>query len=394
MDLTPVQSAIREAGLDGWLFCDFHNRDALAYRILGLDIATFTSRRWFYLVPATGAPVRLVSRVESSRLDALPGEKRLYLSWGDLAEALRALVGGGRVAMQWSPDDAIPSVSTVDAGLVDLVRAAGATVVSSADLVQAFEAVIDEAGYRSHMDAGRRVHAIKDEAFARIHDALESGRDLTEYDVQQFIVQRFDEAGLACDGEWPIVGVNDHPADPHFQPTPENARVLRRGDTFLIDLWARDKAPGSIWHDITWCGFAGTEPPVEYVRIFNVVRDARDAAVAFARQRFEAGLPCAGWEVDDACRAVVRAAGYGDFFIHRTGHSIGTTVHGNSVNIDNLETRDLRRLAPGVCFSVEPGIYLPGRMAVRSEIDVFVTHDGRVEVTGPGPVRRLGASFN
>ncbi len=383
MDLDKLQSAVRDAGLDGWLFCDFHNRDALAYRILGMDFGKFTSRRWFYLVPAAGDPVRLVSRVEPSRLDALPGEKRLYLSWGDLQGALKILVGGRRVAMQWSPDDAIPYVSTVDGGMIDLVRSAGATVVSSADLVQVFEAVIDEAGYRSHLDAGTRVHAIKDEAFALIRDALASGREVTEYDVQQFIVRRFDESGMTCHREWPIVGVNDHPADPHFEPTPQNARVIRRGDTILIDLWAVDKAPGSIWHDITWCGYAGTEPPEKYVRIFNVVRDARDAAVDFARKRFAEGTGCAGWEVDDACRAVVKAAGFGDFFIHRTGHSIGTAVHGNGVNIDNLETRDLRRLVPGICFSVEPGIYLPGEMAVRSEIDVFVTHDGQVEVTGP-----------
>jgi Xaa-Pro aminopeptidase len=348
-----------------------------------MDLGKFTSRRWFYLVPALGDPVRLVSRVEPSRLDDLPGEKRLYLSWGDLQASLTALVKGLRIAMQWSPDDAIPYVSTVDGGMIDLVRSAGATVVSSADLVQVFEAVIDESGYQSHLDAGRRVHSIKDEAFALIHEALESGRDVNEFDVQQFIVRRFDEAGMTCHREWPIVGVNDHPADPHFEPTPQNARVIRRGDTILIDLWACDKAPGSIWHDITWCGYAGTTPPAKYLEIFNVVRDARDAAVAFAQARFASGQGCAGWEVDDACRAVVKAAGYGEFFIHRTGHSIGTAVHGNGVNIDNLETRDLRRLVPGICFSVEPGIYLPGQMAVRSEVDVFVRHDGVVEVTGP-----------
>ncbi|MBM4394689.1 MAG: M24 family metallopeptidase [Deltaproteobacteria bacterium] len=383
MNLDAIQQAIRDAGLDGWLFCDFHNRDALGYRILGLDFAKFTSRRWFYLIPGVGDPVRLVSRVEPARLDALPGQKRFYLSWRELADELARLVGGRTVAMQYSPDDAIPYVSLVDAGLVDLVRGAGATVASSADLVQQFEAVIDEAGYRSHLEAGERIVRIKDEAFAMIRDALAGGREVTEYDVQRFILRRYVEEGLDCMGEEPIVGVNDHPSDPHFQPTPENCRVIKRGDTILIDLWAKLAAPGAIFFDITWCGFAGTEPPAEYVRIFEVVRDARDAAVAFARQRFEAGLPCAGWEVDEACRAVVRGAGYGDQFIHRTGHSIGVQVHGNGVNIDNLETRDLRRLVPGICFSVEPGIYLPGRMAVRSEIDVFVRPGGTVEVTGP-----------
>jgi Xaa-Pro aminopeptidase len=383
MNLEAIQQAVREAGLDGWLFHDFHNRDQLGYRILGIDGAKFTSRRWFYLVPATGEPVRLVSRVEPARLDALPGEKRLYLSWRELAASLAALVGGKRVAMQYSPDDAIPYVSIVDGGVIDLVRAAGATVASSADLVQAFEAVIDDAGYASHVEAGHRVHKVKDEAFALIGDALRTGKALTEYEVQQFILRRFAEEGLDCMGENPIVGVNDHPSDPHFEPTPANARVIARGDTILIDLWAKLATPGSIFYDITWCGYAGDTPPAEYARIFGVVRDARDAAIAFARDAFADGRGCAGWEVDDACRAVVIAAGYGDFFIHRTGHSIGIQVHGNGVNIDNLETRDLRRLVPGICFSVEPGIYLPGRMAVRSEVDVFVREGGEVVVTGP-----------
>jgi Xaa-Pro aminopeptidase len=383
MNLAAIQSAIRAADLDGWLFCDFHNRDAVAYRILGLDFAKFTSRRWFYLVPASGEPVRLVSRVEPARLDSLPGEKRFYLSWRDLADGLAALVKGRRVAMQYSPDDAIPYVSLVDAGMLDLVRSAGAEVASSADLVQAFEAVIDDDGFETHMEAGRRIHAIKDEAFALIGTALSSGQSLTEYDVQRFILRRYLDNGLDCMGENPIVGVNDHPADPHFEPTPENCRVIARGDTILIDLWAKLARPGAIFHDITWCGFAGDSPPDEYARIFAVVRRARDAAVSFARDRFAAGSDCAGFEVDDACRRVVADAGYGDRFIHRTGHSIGVQVHGNGVNIDNLETRDLRRLVPGICFSVEPGIYLPGRMAVRTEIDVFVRQGGEVVVTGP-----------
>jgi Xaa-Pro aminopeptidase len=383
MDLQALQQAVCEAGLDGWLFCDFHNRDALAYRILGLDLKKFTSRRWFYLVPAHGEPVRLVSRVEPTRLDSLPGEKRFYLSWRELADGLKAMVDGRRIAMQYSPDDAIPYVSLVDGGMIDLVRNAGAEIVSSADLIQTFEAVLDEDAYASHLDAGEAIHRIKDEAFALIRDALTEGRDLTEYEVQRFILRRFDEEGLDCMGELPIVGVNDHPSDPHFEPTPGNCRVIRRGDTILIDLWAKRTTPGAIFYDITWCGYAGTTPPEKYVRMFEVVRDARDAAVDFVRDRFSRGLPCHGWEVDDACRAVVRDAGFGDYFIHRTGHSIGIQVHGNGVNIDNLETRDLRRLVPGICFSVEPGIYLPGEMAVRSEIDVFIRASGEVVVTGP-----------
>lgn len=383
MNLERLQQAVGDAGLDGWLFCDFHNRDPIAYRILGMEFGKFTSRRWFYLVPARGEPVRLVSRVEPSRLDDLPGEKRFYLSWQELEARLRELVGGQRVAMQYSPGDAIPYVATVDAGLVELVRAAGADIASSAELVQAFEAVIDEAGYQSHLEAGRRIHAIKDQAFDLVRQALATGRELTEYEVQRFILRRFDEEDLDCMGEVPIVGVNDHPSDPHFEPTAENCRVIRRGDTILIDLWAKLRQPDAIFYDITWCGYAGEEPPARYAEIFRVVMAARDAAVDFVRDRFARGVEVAGWEVDDACRAVVKAAGWGDHFIHRTGHSIGVVVHANGANIDNLETRDLRRLVPGVCFSVEPGIYLAGEMAVRTEIDVFVRLDGTVEVTGP-----------
>ncbi|HNZ02588.1 MAG TPA: M24 family metallopeptidase [Myxococcota bacterium] len=383
MDIRKLQKAVGEAGFDGWLFCDFNNRDAIAYRILGLDFEKFTSRRWFYLVPSSGEPIRLVSKVEPSRLDSLPGEKRTYLSWRDLADELERMLRGKNVAMQYSPEDAIPYVSLVDAGMIDLVRAAGARIGSSADLVQVFEAVIDDAGYQTHVEAGRLIHAIKDEAFALIGDSVKNGKGLTEYDVQRFIIRRFEEQGLDCMGEFPIVGVNGHPSDPHFEPTPDNTVVIREGDTVLIDLWAKLARPGAIFYDITWVGFVGTNPPDEYLKIFTVVRDARKAAVEFVRERFARHQQCFGYEVDDACRSVVQAAGFGEFFIHRTGHSIGVNVHGNGVNIDNLETRDLRRLVPGICFSVEPGIYLPGRMAVRSEIDVFIRQDGSVEVSGP-----------
>lgn len=383
MELDKIQSAIREAGLDGWLFYDFHNRDPIAYRILGLDFGKFTSRRWFYFIPAHGEPVRLVSRVEPSRLDALPGEKRFYLSWKELTESLKEILNGRRVAMQYSPQGAIPYVSLVDGGTLDMVRTAGADVVSSADLVQRFEAINDEDGYESHVEAGRRIHRIKDEAFSLIHEALSSGTTLTELDVQRFILRRFLDLELDCLGENPIVGINDHPCDPHFEPTPENSRVISRGDTILIDLWAKLARPQAIFYDITWCGYAGDNPPEEYARIFDIVCRARDAAIEFLKERFSAGMECSGYEVDDVCRKVVSDAGYGQYFIHRTGHSIGVQVHGNGVNMDNLETCDLRKIVPGICFSIEPGIYLPGRMAVRTEVNVFIRPQGEVEVTGP-----------
>jgi Xaa-Pro aminopeptidase len=383
MDVKAIQAALVEKGVDGWLLCDFHNRDHLAYRVLGLDFAKGTSRRWFYYIPAKGEPIRLVSAVEPARLDALPGEKRAYRAWGELHGALKKLLGPSKkIAMQYSPMNNIPYVSIVDGGTSDIIRSLGYEIVSSADLVQQFEAIIDRKGYESHLRAGDAIQRIKNEAFAEIGKALAKGRTLTEYELARFILKRFEEEGLTCANESPIVGINDHPADPHFEPKEAGSHAFKKGDCFLIDLWAKFKEPGSIYYDITWCGFVGDEPPEKYLEIFHVVRDARIAAVNFVRKRFAAKEPCFGWEVDDACRAVVVDAGYGDFFVHRTGHSIGEEVHGNGVNIDNLETKDERRLVPGICFSVEPGIYLPGEMAARSEIDCFITLDGEVVVHG------------
>ena len=384
MQLDRIQDALRQAGLDGWLFCDFHHRDLMAYRILGLDSAGMTTRRWFYFVPSRGEPTKLAHRVEPGKLETLPGRQEHYLSWRELHEKLHQTLGkSGRIAMQYSPLNAIPYVSVVDAGTVELVRSFGHEVVSSADLVQTFEAVSDSSGFASHVEAGQLVQAIKDEAFAMMDDALRAGRSLTEYDVKEFILGRFEEEGLTSDGASPIVGFNDHPADPHFEPTKENAYTLHHGDTVLVDLWAHRKEPAGIYYDITWCGFAGQEPPSLYSEIFRVVRDGRDAAVEFIRRRLTENRPLHGWEVDEVCRRVVNEAGYGEQFLHRTGHSIGTSVHGNGVNIDNLETRDERRIVPGVCFSIEPGIYLKSQMAVRSEINVFVTEGGKAEVSGP-----------
>ncbi len=383
MDLAAIQEALRNAGVDGWLFCDFHHRDLMAYRILGLDTSGMTTRRWFYFVPASGEPLKLSHRVEPRKLDPLPGRQEYFLGWRELHERLRTILGKpGRIAMQYSPLNNIPYVSVVDAGTVELVRSFGHEVVTSADFVQAFEAVTGEEGLRSHRSAGDEVLRIKDEAFAAMDRALRRSEAITEFDVREFILKRFEEEELTSDGDSPIVGFNDHPADPHFEPTRANAYTLKRGDTILVDLWARENRAGAIYYDITWCGFAGAEPPAEYARIFRIVRDGRDAALRFVRERLARNESCHGFEVDDACRSVVAEAGYADRFLHRTGHSIGTSVHGNGVNIDNLETRDERRIVPGVCFSIEPGIYLDGRMAVRSEIDVYVTAGGAAEVHG------------
>jgi Xaa-Pro dipeptidase len=382
MEIERIQEALRERRIGGWLFCDFHARDHLAYRILGLDPTKMTTRRWFYFIPAKGEPRRLVHSVEKGRLDSLPGSKQVYLPWEQLHASLKKMLGRPKkIAMQYSPKNNIPYVSLVDAGIVELVRSFGHKVVTSADLVQIFEATIGEEGYRLHKEAGVLVDQIRSEAFGQIRNAIATENELTEYDLQQFIMRRFKESGLITDDP-PIVGTNDHPADPHFEPAPSNTRAFRRGDTVLIDLWAKKDVPGSIFYDITWVGFIGETPCSKYAEIFNVVRSARDAAIDFMESRFSKGEKCYGWQVDDACRNVVKKAGYGRFFVHRTGHSIGEEVHGNGVNIDNLETRDERQLMPGCCFSIEPGIYLEGEMAARTEVNVFIKHDGQAEVTG------------
>jgi Xaa-Pro aminopeptidase len=369
--------------LDGWLFCDHHRRDPMAYRILGLPEHGMATRRWFYFIPAAGEPVKLAHRVEPKALSALPGRQEHYLAWTELHQKLKSMVGGAKsIAMQYSPENNIPYIGLVDAGTVELIRSFGPVVATSADLVQQFEATFGDEGLRSHTWAGERVNRIKNETFAAMAKALSSGAAVTEYEFKEQIVRRFKEEGVTSDGDSPIVGFNDHPADPHFEPTREGAYTLKKGDTILLDLWARRVEPTGIYYDITWCAFAGTSPPAKYVEIFGVARDARDAAVAFVSKRLDAGSPVHGYEVDDACRKVVEGAGYGAYFLHRTGHSIGTTVHGNGANIDNLETKDERLIVPGTCFSVEPGIYLEGSMAVRTEVDVFVTTAGKAEVIG------------
>lgn len=383
MDLGKIQSELKKANVDGWLFYDFHNRDLLAYRILGMDETGMTTRRWFYYIPTEGEPTRLAHSVEKTKLDSLPGKKLVYLPWEQQHALLKEILGPPKkIAMQYSPMNNIPYVSMVDGGTLELIRSFGHEVVSSADLVQMFESVIDEEGYKSHLEAGVLVHKIKDDAFEEIGKAVRNNTGTTEYDIAKFIDDRFKSDGLITQDTM-IVGTNEHPADPHFEPTPENARKFKEGDTVLIDLWAKLDRSKAIFYDITWCGFIGTNPPPKYVEIWKTVVKARKTAVQFIRDKFAKGETCFGCEVDDACRSVVKDAGYGDYFVHRTGHSIGEEVHGNGVNIDNLETKEERQLVPGICFSIEPGIYLEKeKMAARTEIDVFITLDGEVIVAG------------
>ncbi len=382
MDVSAIQQVLRAEGIDGWLLTDFRNRDYLAYRLLGLNFEKMSSRRWYYYIPARGDPKKIVSAVERQRLDSLPGKVIIYLSWKEQHAAIRKALGARKkIAMQYSPRNNVPYVSLVDGGMIELLRSLGYRIVSSADLISRFVSVISEEGYRTHREAAESMDRIMEEAFAMIRAGVAGGSGVTELDVQSFIMKRFGEENLET-YDPPMVGVNDHPADPHFDLTPENSRAFQKGDTVLIDMWAKKKVPGAIYYDITWVGYVGERPPARYVEIFRAVRDARDAAVKFVVEKFARKQPCYGWQVDDVCRNVIKKRGYGKAFIHRTGHSITEETHGNGVNIDNLETKDERALLPGCCFSIEPGIYLAGTMAARTEINMFIRHDGTPEVTG------------
>lgn len=374
-----IQQAIQnDPGLDGWLFYDFRHLDPIAYRVLLLDPSVHVTRRWYYWIPAHGTPVKLQHRIEPHVLDGLPGEAWPYVSWREQQAALASfLQSTKRIAMQYSPMNAIPYLSRVDAGTIDLVRSLGVEVVTSADLVQQFEAVWDEAQLASHRAAAEGLRAIVDEAFAFVGTSLAAHCGLTEYGLQQFILSRMQARDLVTASP-PIAAVNAHSADPHYGPVSEGSASIRQGDLVLIDLWAKQPGPRAVYADITWTGFVGRPVPARHQDVFQIVRRARDAAVTFVQCRVRAGTFPYGWEVDDICRQVIQDAGYGKYFLHRTGHSIGEEVHGNGANIDNLETQDGRRLLPDTCFSIEPGIYLPEAFGIRSEVDVCLSHTDAV----------------
>jgi Xaa-Pro aminopeptidase len=383
--IAEIQRTLRDAGLDGWLFYDFRQSDPLAYRILKLDPNQFSTRRWFYFVPAEGEPTRINHAIEQGKLDLLPGRRLIYSSWQKLNENLRdalSTASGHRIAMQYSPENSIPYISRVDAGTIELVRSLGAQPVTSADLVQLFEAVWTKEQYDSHVVAANNIHQIIQEAFAEVGRRIGADEPVNEYDIQQFMVRRFEEENMTCNDDHPIVSINANAASPHYQPNAERHSPIKRGDFLLLDVWAKLKTPGAVYADQTWTGFVGSEPTDEHVKVFTIVRDARDAAIEFVRESVKAGREIKGAEVDDVSRGVIERAGYGQYFTHRTGHSIGEEVHGNGAHIDNLETRDSRKIIPRTCFSIEPGIYLPGNFGVRSEIDLYVGDGGEIEVTG------------
>lgn len=382
MNLADIQYALSLDGLDGWLFYDFRQSNPLAYQILGLDSQAFYSRRWFYFVPVQGTPTALVSAVEAHVLRDLPGQHLIFHTWREMREHLFSLLTGHtRVAMEYSPMNAIPYIARVDAGTIELVRTYGIEVVSSANISQRFIAQLSPEQRESHCEAGRRLIAAKDLLFEQLGKDLRQGRSLDEHGVQQRFAALIREQGLVLT-EDPLIAVNGHASNPHYSPHAESSSPIRRGDLVLFDFWAHMPGPDAIFADYTWMGFAGTheEIPTRQREVFELVRQARDAGIVFIRQRLSVGETVQGGEVDDVVRKVITDGGYGQFFVHRTGHSIGTSDHGNGANLDNYETQDERRLLPNTCCSVEPGIYLP-EFGVRSEVNLLV-HERDVEVTG------------
>jgi Xaa-Pro aminopeptidase len=384
-DLAAVQAAIREQQLDGWLLYDFRGLNVLAQRVVGLDEKRL-SRRWFYFVPATGEPRKLAHAIEPAALDALPGTKTIYRRWQELEAGVgKLLAGAKRVAMEYSPRNGNPYISRVDAGTLELVRSFGAEVVPSGDLIQQFEATWDSDQEQSHFAAAKLTDAAYGVAWNFIADQVRKSGQVMELDVQKRILDHFTANGMTTYSP-PIVGCGPHSGDPHFENTAANNAPIRKGDFVLIDLWAKFDKPRAVYSDLTRVGYVGDSVPEKYTKVFEVVAAARDAAIERVKKAFSAGEPLMGYQVDDACRAMIDAAGYGDHFTHRTGHNIGQEVHGNGAHMDGLETREDRRVLPRTCFSIEPGIYLP-EFGVRSEVNVYVDAAGGVHVTG-GEVQR------
>ena len=380
MKLQEIQSALRERRFDAWLFYDHHHRDPIAYKVLGLPEHLMVTRRWFYVVPAEGEPCKLVHRIEAGHLDSLPGGKRLYSAWQELQGSLQTMLAPYRnIAMQYSPNNQIPYIGLVDAGTVELVRSFGKNILSAADLVSRFEAVLTEGQIASHYAARDAVDQVTAAAFQEIGRRVRDG-GTNEFEIMQWIKQALEREELDTGGEFPIVGVNANSGNPHYEPSAEGSSPIREGDFVLLDIWGKKKSSQACFYDITWTGFVGRSPSERHVEIFNIVRDARQVGVQTVQAAFAAGEKICGWQVDKAVRDFISNKGFGEYFVHRTGHNISASLHGNGANLDNLETKDEREILPSTCFSVEPGIYLP-EFGVRSEINML-TGKNKAEVTG------------
>ncbi len=381
-----VQESLAEADLDGWLLTCFQRNDPVALELLGLSHLSLITRRCYYLIPRQGEPRKLVHGLEPAMLNHLPGSKTTYTRWQEHSRQLAALVGNtNRLAVHYSPNNEIPTISRMDAGTAEFLRAQGAELISAADLAQRFAATWSEEQLSGHRRACTHLHEIAQEAFKRVGSALRSGDAINEYSLQRFILESFERLGLHTESD-PIIGVNEHSADPHYQPGPEGSSPIEKDDFLLVDLWAKELADNSVYADITWCGVCAAAPTDHQQEVFGVAMAARDAGIELVQSRYPE-QPVCGYEVDDVVRNVIEQAGYGEYFIHRTGHSIHTEDHGPGANIDNFETHDTRQLLPMTGFSIEPGIYLTGDFGVRTEINIALA--GTAEVTGGEPQREL-----
>jgi len=380
LPIAAVQRALKDEGFDAWLLYDFHGSNPIATRVAGLDrTGKMATRRWYYVIPASGEPRGLVHAIERHNLDELPGVKRPYSGRQQLDTGLKELLDGlKRVAMEYSPGNNIPYLSRVDAGTIEAVRQLGIDVVSSGDLVQRFEAVWSDAVYQTHVAASDRLYQVKDRAFELIRDRVRARAALNEHEVQQRMVGWFEELGLKP--ELPNVSAQENAGNPHYMPPETGSRSIGPNELVLLDLWGKLRSPGAVFADITWVGYTGAAVPDEYARAFAAARDGRDAAIELVRSSTADGGDLRGWQVDRACRDVIDRAGFGALFIHRTGHSLGEEVHGNGVHMDDYETKDDRRLIPGTGFTIEPGVYTE-RFGVRTEINMFVG-EREARVTG------------
>jgi Xaa-Pro aminopeptidase len=390
LDIAAVQAALREDGLDGWLLYDFHGSNPIARALAGVNGGKMTTRRWFYLVPASGQPRALVHAIEPHTLDGLPGETHVYAGREALADGLDKLTAGlRRVAMEYSPENAIPYLGRVDAGTIETIRRRGVDVVSSGDLVQRFVASWDGAALATHLSASESLYRIKDRAFTAIGDRVARGIATTEYEIQQLMVGWFEEEGLVTDAP-PVVAAMANAGNPHYMPPAIGSRTIGADELVLLDLWGKRGTAGAVFADITWVGFTGTRVPREFADAFDAIARARDAAVALVETSAREGRDLRGWQVDREARRVLFDAGYGAHVLHRTGHNLGTDVHGNGVHMDDYETHDERRLLPGTGFTIEPGLYFE-TFGVRTEVNMFFdATDARVSGPAQTAIVTLG----
>jgi len=373
---------LAEFDLDGWLLYDFRRTNDLACQVLEIPAHKLLTRRFFYWIPRNGTPIKIVHRIEEQSLAHLPGNTRPYATWQELDFELRNAVQGSlKVAMEYSPRNAIPYISKVDAGTVEMIRSLGVEVVSSANLLQKFTSVWNKSQWQAHLEAADVLDETVSLAWIYISEALQAKQAITEYDVQQFIIKQLQHNGCLTDDP-PICAINEHSANPHYVPTQNDCSVIKPNDWILLDLWGKRNIPDAVYADITRVGVASPHPSQKQHQIFTIVKEARDKATDFVSKSVQAKRKIYGWEVDQVCRDVIHQAGYSQYFTHRTGHSIDLKDHGSGANIDNYETHDDRELIPGTCFSIEPGIYLPGEFGVRLEYDVYITHEGTIQVTG------------